>query len=451
MSLLERLKQEDAAKREAAELVAREREARERTYREHIDPRMHRLVQHLEETAKTLISLKPTVRASMSLTGYGDIVAQPLWDYRVEHDRRLRDWVLKLSWTWRLDPEQSPAVRADSGAKCRTLIAAFRSHQLAGVKEEVRNRAGDEIVVATFQARGLIRASLEATISVDDPILRMAFTNASWLGTSQRQLSWVHIGAELFDKLVRFLVREDDTLFTEDFTAPNEIEEPVPAPVPEVRASARSAPPIEIEELPLTLPVVAATESLPPPEPASMDDVLEAIPDPTAALIAALGIDEASAGSSALSMDDWTLPAPAPSAPTPNQATQPPTSVPPEAVASPSEAERSDPSTGPARSSTLAGASSPVSEDFEPLTRTEAALIAKLRRKTSGAAPANAPPSQPSATTAKPTQPAATSGPPNTDPAAPTDSQRLDAAAFRRRMSGMLSRLREDEDPASGG
>ncbi|MCB1643238.1 MAG: hypothetical protein KDI37_16030, partial [Xanthomonadales bacterium] len=293
MSLLERLKQEEAAKREAAELVSREREARERTYREQIDPRMRRLVQHLEETAKTLISLKPTVRASMNVAGYGDIVAQPLWDYRVEHDRRLRDWVLKLSWTWRLDPEQSPVVRADSGAKCRTLIAAFRSHQLAGVKEEVRNRAGDEIVVATFQARGLIRASLDATISVDDPILRMVFTNASWLGTSQRQLSWAHIGAELFDKLVRFLVREDDTLFTEDFTAPSEIEEPVPAPVPEDRASGRSAPPIEIEELPLTLPVVAATESLPPPEPASMDDVLEAIPDPTAALIAALGIDDA--------------------------------------------------------------------------------------------------------------------------------------------------------------
>ncbi len=443
MSILDRLKQEDEAQRQAAEAAARERDTRERTYRDQVEPRMGRLVQHLEETAKTLISLKPAIRNCMTVAGYGDVTVQPLWDYRLEHERRRREWVLKLSWTWRVDPAKSPVVRVDSGAKCRALIAAFRTHQLSGVSEEARNRAGDEIVVASFQARGLIRASLETAISVDDPVLRMAFTNASWLGTSQRQVPWVHLDDELLDKLVRFLVREDDTLFTEEFTARREIEE-LPA-TPTVETPTRPKPaPIEAEsfELPVPPAAPAASES-PAPEPTSMDDVLGVIPDPTAALIAALGIDDTSPEASALSMDDWSRPAAPPAMPVPDQAAQGPT--PPQSPLSPRQP--ADYTGGPpAQSATRPvqpGATTPVSDDFEPLTRTEAALMAKLRRKASGAVNV-APQATAPATPAPSPEPAGASAPPgNADPAA-LENHRLDATAFRRRMSGMLSKLRED-------
>jgi hypothetical protein len=455
VSILERLKQEDAAQRQAAEAAARERDARERTYRDQIEPRMSRLVQHMEETARTLISLKPTIRNCMTVAGYGDVTVQPLWDYRLEHERRRREWVLKLSWTWRVDSARSPVVRVDSGAKCRALIAVFRTHQLSGVREEARNRAGDEIVVASFQARGLIRASLETAISVDDPALRMTFTNASWLGTSQRQVPWLHMDDELLDKLVRFLVREDDTLFTEEFTARRETEE-LPAS-PAVEAAARPRPaPIETEsfEVPMAPAAAqpaapaaeqaaapAASES-PAPESTSMDDVLGVIPDPTAALIAALGIDDASPEASALSMDDWSRPAPTPAMPVPDQAAQ--RTAPPRSPLSPRRpADYTGGPPAPSASRPVQpGAATPVGDDFEPLTRTEAALMAKLRRKASAAAP-GAPQATTPATPAPSPEAAAASAMPS-NAAAALENHRLDAAAFRRRMSGMLSKLRED-------
>ena len=46
--------------------------------------------------------------------------------------------------------------------------------------------------------------------------LRLMFENASWLGSSRRQVPWEQINDGLFDRIARFIVREDDSLFTEE-------------------------------------------------------------------------------------------------------------------------------------------------------------------------------------------------------------------------------------------
>jgi hypothetical protein len=447
VSFLDRLKREAEEQRLAAEAASRERDERESTYRREVDPRMRSLVQYLEGVVRTLIELKPSFRAYMNIAGYGDLAAQPMWDYRLEHERRHRSWVLKLNWTWRVDPEKSPVVRAETAQKVKALISAFRGHQLGGVKEELRNRTGD-IVVASFHARGQIRASLEAQISADDPVLRMVFTNASWLGTSRRQVPWENIDDELFDKLARFLVREDDTLFTEEFgTRPREAGEAQPAPANASRpATSNFADEIE-EFASFTAATSKPTPSQQPTEPAapSMDDILGAIPDPTAALIAALGIEAAGPEVSALSADDWATPAqptadPAPGpAPAVDAPTPPAAPMPAAGEAAPSADPRSPPA--PPRA-----APSPTSDDdFEPLTRTEAALIEKLRRKASASFGTTAPGTATPPVTAAGSAPAPAPAEAAASDVAPTENQKLDAAAFRRRMSGMLSKLRDDE------
>lgn len=438
VSILDRLKREEEAQRLAAETARRERDTRERTYLEQIDPRMRKLVALLEETVRTLLNLKPAIHACMNIPGYGDLAAQPMWNYQFDHERRHRGWALKLTWTWRVDPTRSPVVRAETAARCKALLAAFRSHQLAGIKEEARNRAGDEIVMATFHARGLIRASFEATISAEDPVLRMVFSNTSWLGSSQRQVHWVHIDEALFDKLVRFLLREDDSLFTEEFDSQREIEAasarlqddcPQITELERIEPQAPAIPVAPPAELPST--AAAPTSAPPPPEPDSMDDVLSAIPDPTAALIAALGSDDTDAGASALSMDDWASPKPAAAAPPAERPQQAMGSAP----ATTAESPTANAPAAPAPARTTAAI-----DDFEPLTRTEAALITKLRRKLSGQAPATAPAARAEAASSAPTTPEV----------APTAHQQLDASAFRRRMSGMLSKLREGDVDKAG-
>lgn len=217
VSFLERLKREADQQRAQAEMAQRERDQRDSIYKQQIEPRMLELTRYLEGLVATLMEVKPAIVVKMPIQGYGDLAAQPYWDYKIDHERRHRAFVINMTWTLRVDPERTPVVRADNVTKVKTLISVFRHNNLGGIKEEKRTPQG-EIMVATFHARGYIKASLQAQISAEDPILRMSFNNASWLGTSRRQLPWEQINDSLFDKLARFLVREDDSLFTEEVT-----------------------------------------------------------------------------------------------------------------------------------------------------------------------------------------------------------------------------------------
>ncbi len=218
MSFLDRLKREADQQKVQADVVSQERDARSLVYKNEIEPRMKNMVTYLEGLVATLIQVKPPIVVKMPIQGYGDLGAQPFWDYRVEHERRHRSFVVTLNWTLRVDPDRTPVVRAEGATKVRTLTSIFRNCQLGGIKEEKRTATG-EISVATFHARGMIKAEMQATISAEDAVLRLVFNNASWLGSSRRQVPWQQIDDALFDRIARFIAREDDSLFTEELPA----------------------------------------------------------------------------------------------------------------------------------------------------------------------------------------------------------------------------------------
>lgn len=266
MSFLDRLKREADQQRLQAEAVARERDERETLYRTQIEPRMKALVTYLEGLAATLLEVKPPIAVTMPIQGYGDIVAKPFWDYKVEHERRHRSFVISMTWTQRVDAERSPTVRADNVTRVRALTNLFRQYLLGGIKEERRSPQG-ELVVATFNARGHLKAQMQAQISTDDPVLRLMFENASWLGVSRRQVPWNQIDDGLFDRIARFVVREDDSLFTEE--VPEELRQrlrkdpdtgapaPMEAPAPAAPVAAPT-PAITKPIAPIAGPAVAA-------------------------------------------------------------------------------------------------------------------------------------------------------------------------------------------------
>lgn len=239
MSLLERLKREAEQQKAAQEAEARVREERDRIYLGEIDPRMKSLVEYLEGLLHTLQQLKPQVYVKLPIQGYGDLAALPLFDFKFNADRRYRSWLLELDWTLRVDPERTPVVSANTATRVRALSDAFRALHLGGVKELRRNNS-QEIVEASFHARGHIKANMKATISQDDPVLRLSFTNVSWLGTSRRQMPWQQIDELLFDRLGRYLAREDDSLFTEEL--PEELKQRLRTEGSTIPASALTAP-----------------------------------------------------------------------------------------------------------------------------------------------------------------------------------------------------------------
>ncbi len=218
MSFLDRLKREGDQQKAALEQESREREERDAQYKNEIEPRMRALVVYLEGLVATLHEVKPQIVVTLPITGYGDLGAQPTWDFKLDHERRYRNFVVSLTWTLRVDPEHAPVIRADGVTKVKALTSVFRHNHLGGIKEELRTKSG-EVQIATFHARGYIKSSFEAKISADDPVLRMVFSNASWLGSSQRQFAWQQINEDLFDRIARFIVRESDALFTEEVPA----------------------------------------------------------------------------------------------------------------------------------------------------------------------------------------------------------------------------------------
>lgn len=408
---------------------------------------MVELTRYLEGLVATLMEVKPAIIVKMPIQGYGDLAAQPYWDYKIEHERRHRAFVVNMTWTLRVDPERTPVVRADSVTKVKTLISVFRHNNLGGIKEEKRTPQG-EIMVATFHARGYIKASLQAQISAEDPILRMSFNNASWLGTSRRQLPWEQINDSLFDKLARFLVREDDSLFTEEVTGelrqklgrePETVQtrvEPVAptpaapepaAPSPRAEAPAPARPAVLDAELAEELSRFQVQGNLPPP-PVQMDGGVIPI-DESKLGIAAMADELEDSGffkprdlSKLVVTPDAQLPAAAPAAPAAALPAAPPAPKP--AVAAPPPA---------------------------PAPATQRPAVVAPPRVTSPPPAAPAPPVRPAAAAPAPVaaSPApATAAPVTPPPAAAAesseDAKEREAALFRLRVRAMMAKLRGD-------
>lgn len=450
MSFLDRLKREADQQRLQAEQTARERDERETRYRTQIEPKMKALTHYLEGLVATLQEVRPPIVIRMPIPGYGELCAAPFWDYKVEAERRHRGFLITMSWSLRVDPERTPVVRAEGVTRVKALINVFRQHTLAGIKEEKRTPQG-EISLATFHARGFIKARFTSQISADDPILRLVFENASWLGSSRRQVNWEQIDDSLFDRIARFIVREDDSLFTEEVTdelkqrlrkeppaAAGGAAASVPAPVPpQAIAPIDMAPPAA----PSTVPAEASSAGsptaaipagdapaaevptsfipgmIPAPAPVTEGEVIE-IDESKLGLDQWQDASEDSFGAFSFSSTDKAAPAP--------RIVPAPTSEAPSASApeAPGSTAAPIPAAPAARATTPTAPSAPATA--VPASAAPAAVSAAA----SGSAPAPA---------------GAASGSP-----ADEDTER-EAALFRLKVRAMLAKMRTTDEPGTGG
>lgn len=489
MSFLDRLKREADQQRLQAEQAAREREELEARYRTQIEPRMKALVQYLEGLAATLLEVRPAFVVQMPIQGYGDLCTVPFYDYKVEHERRHRSFVISMTWSLRVDPERTPAVRAENVTRVRTLTNLFRQHHLGGIKEEKRTPQG-EISVATFHARGYIKAKLQAQISAEDPVLRMVLDNASWLGSSRKQVPWDRIDDSLFDRIARFVVREDDSLFSEEL--PEELKQklrrespatdaPAPAPPasappnparPEPQPAVVQAPPpppsskapaVVDEDAPLPSTTSYVPSMIPAPAPVSAIDVIEF--DESKLGLDQFGDSEDSFGAFSLEMPKPSAapaavapvaapaPAPAPAALAPAPMTAPPAPAAPQAAARPPLAASAPAAAAPPASASTAAVPTPAAQPSAPIAA--AAPAARPSVPPTAAAPATPRAAQPAPAT--PAAEAAAAAPAAAPPQAATpsaaqgvaaepDSER-EAALFRLKVRAMLARMRTTDDP----
>ncbi|MCB1608394.1 MAG: hypothetical protein KDI71_15610 [Xanthomonadales bacterium] len=215
MSLIDRLSKEAQKARQTRELSERERLQREENYQRDLQGRMLALHQYLEQLLAHLKEIQPPIRMNYQLTAYGDLPAQALHEYKLEAERRMLSYEISIRWRARVDHEKCRELKASGHTRVRQLIDQFRALHLGGISDIKQGAGGGDLLQAVFHPKGFIHVGMRATLHAHDPILRLSFENLDTLGTTHKQFPGEEVGDSLFDRIGRFLVREDNELIME--------------------------------------------------------------------------------------------------------------------------------------------------------------------------------------------------------------------------------------------
>lgn len=215
MSLIDRLSKEAQKARESRELTERERLQREQNYQNVLQGRMMALHEYLEQLIAHLKELQPSINLNYQLSAYGDLPAVMLHEYKLEAERRMLSYVINIAWRARVDNERCRELKASGHTRVRQLIDQFRALHLGGISEIKQGAAGGDLLSATFHPKGFIHISMRAILHAHDPVLRLSFENLDTLGTTHKQFPGEEVDDNLFDRIGRFLVREDNALIME--------------------------------------------------------------------------------------------------------------------------------------------------------------------------------------------------------------------------------------------
>ncbi len=215
MSLIDRLNKEAQKARESRELSERERLEREQNYQSVLQGRMMALHEYLEQLIAHLKELQPSIGLNYQLSTYGDLPALMLHEYKLEAERRMLSYVINIAWRARVDHERCRELKASGHTRVRQLIDQFRALHLGGISDIKQGAAGGDLLSATFHPKGFIHISMRAILHAHDPVLRLSFENLDTLGTTHKQFPGDEVDDNLFDRIGRFLVREDNALIME--------------------------------------------------------------------------------------------------------------------------------------------------------------------------------------------------------------------------------------------
>ncbi len=236
MSLLQRLNERaQALKGEQSNEVAT-KDLRKQRFQNETMPAMQNLERFLRELNRQLKEIRPDVRQSFEIAGYGNFDAIPNFDWLfVSGESRLNEYTLEVRWKSRVDTEKATRLTLNSYDRVRAVSETFKRLHLGGIREEKRGPTG-LIVQASVQATGYINSKLNIRAHIEEDVVQFSFENVDQLALVKRQLGAEFMGSEVFDRLGEFILRENDLFVREHWVRglkavePKPIEEVVAAP-----------------------------------------------------------------------------------------------------------------------------------------------------------------------------------------------------------------------------
>jgi hypothetical protein len=241
MSLLKRLTEQALERREGAGTARSEADLRRANYDQITLPAVQALEAYLRELVSHLKVVRPQLKQTFELSGYGVFFAIPSPDWAIATGEPMSSsHTITLSWKSRVDTESAPRQNLPSYDRVRTLSEIFKRFHLGGIREEKRNSSG-QVCQASAQATGVIACKLVITAHVEEPNVSFAFENVDQLASVRRSLPANVLGPDVFDRLGEFMLRENDLFVREQWVRGLEVfEREVVIPEPQQTVSLQS-------------------------------------------------------------------------------------------------------------------------------------------------------------------------------------------------------------------
>jgi len=242
MSLLKRLSEQALERREGAGSTRSAADLRRASYEQITLPAVLALHAYLKELVSHLKIVRPQLKQTFDLAGYGVFFAIPSPDWSLTTGEPMANsYSITLSWKSRVDTERAPRQNLPSYDRIRTLSEIFKRFHLGGIKEEKRNSTG-QVCQASAQATGVIACKVVISATVEEPNISFAFENVDQLASVRRSLPANVLGPEVFDRLGEFMLRENDLFVREQWVRGLEVfERRVVVSEPEPPASLQSS------------------------------------------------------------------------------------------------------------------------------------------------------------------------------------------------------------------
>ena len=261
MSLLQRLNERAQALKGEQNNEVTAKDIRKQRFQNETMPAMQELERFLRELNSQLKALRPNVRQSFEIAGYGSFDSIPNFDWLfVPGESRLNEYTLEVRWKSRVDTEKATRLTLNSYDRVRGVSEIFKRLLLGGIKEEKRGPTG-LIVQASVQATGYINSKLNIRAHIDEDVVHFMFENVDQLAQVKRQLGAELIGPDVFDRLGEFILRENDLFVREHWVRGLKAVERKPAPAVVVAATPVAMVVEKAEEVEAP-PSVAATALL---------------------------------------------------------------------------------------------------------------------------------------------------------------------------------------------
>jgi hypothetical protein len=216
MSLLKRLTEQAQGRQSGASDAKSELELKRATYAQVTLPAVQSLEAFLQQLVAHLKLVKPQLKQTFELTGYGVFFAIPLTEWSLNVESMPSSQTMVLNWKTRVDTERAPKLALPTYDRVRTISDIFKRFHLGGIREEKRNSVG-QISQATAQATGIINCRLTVHAHVDEPVVNFQFDNVDQLASVRRSLPSEVLGPDVFDRLGEFMLRENDLFVREQW------------------------------------------------------------------------------------------------------------------------------------------------------------------------------------------------------------------------------------------